>query len=322
MLFIGSAALAAHNMLPKGRVQGDTDIICTFDQFKFFVNEMKGYNRIIRSVPISGGKKWHVRVGNGWNFEFEFAFNGNTAYELLRRHNALEVDTTDILDREQKFATPAECLMLKLSHRYLKNNPHFLKTMNDIHHLRRNGVVLDEGLEELLVQREAETYVYSHPKLDVSKDAFFDGDGVNYIYDHDSIHEAVALMNDCIGTGDQQVTNFPAYKFYMQDGAQVMTSKEKFFAVPEHVRLYGVYEEACVLALERSQIPSGFTADPEKSFMLALEKVCTSITSGWFREYAWENYGNVVELYWEKGKDDYVWRFHQNKHLLKPFKTA
>jgi hypothetical protein len=29
-------------------------------------------------------------------------------------------------------------------------------------------------------------------------------------------------------------------------------------------------------------------------------KVCTSITSGWFREFAWENYDNVLDLYNDK----------------------
>ena len=112
----------------------------------------------------------------------------------------------------------------------------------------------------------------------------------------------------------------PAYTKYMKDGAQVMTSKDKFFAANEFVRLLGVYEESCVLALERSQIPHDFKPSPRYSFELALMKVCTSITSGWFREYAWENYDKVLDLYNELGEDDYVQRFKRNQHLLKPFK--
>ncbi len=70
-------------------------------------------------------------------------------------------------------------------------------------------------------------------------------------------------------------------------------------------RLYGVLEEAYVLALERSQIPFAGKVTPRQSFDIAIEKVCTSITSGWFREFAWENYDKVVELY----RDDYVEKF-------------
>ena len=52
-----------------------------------------------------------------------------------------------------------------------------------------------------------------------------------------------------------------------------------------------------VLALERHQIPNDFRPHPKKSFDMALMKVCTSITSGWFREWAWENYDQVQGLF-------------------------
>jgi hypothetical protein len=165
--------------------------------------------------------------------------------------------------------------------------------------------------EQIVKLREAESYNYAHPKLNVSSKDFFNGDGVNYVYDHDSIHEAVAC-----GTR-------PAYKWYMKDGSEVMTSKEKFLACNEEVRLYGVYEESCVLALERSQIPHGLGKEggpsARWSFEMALMKVCTSITSGWFREYAWENYQKVLDLYNELGENDYIERFNKNQHLLKPY---
>lgn len=65
-----------------------------------------------------------------------------------------------------------------------------------------------------------------------------------------------------------------------------------------------------MLALERSQIPHPGKWTPEKSFMFALEKVCTSITSGWWREYAWEHHEDAVSLY-ESARTDYVDRFKQ-----------
>ena len=174
--------------------------------------------------------------------------------------------------------------------------------------MRVIGATIPEELQEVLKKREAETYNYAHPNLNVSSNDFFKGDEVPYIYDHDSIHEAIALLGE------------PAYKQYMKDGSEVMTSKEKFFAAPEHVRLLGVYEESCVLALERSQIPFGDEVSPKESFVMALSKVCTSITSGWFREYAWEQYGAVMHFYHAMGEDDYVNRFKSNDHMLRPFK--
>src|SRR5699024_8466502 len=149
------------------------------------------------------------------------------------------------------WATPDICLAIKLSHRYLKNNPFFLKTMSHINYLRNKGVVLNDELQKIMLQRQAATLSYSHPKLDVGKKTFLND--TIYTLDHDSIHEAVALADK------------PAYKFYMKDDSEVMTSREKFEALPDVIKLAGVYEEACVLALERSQVPNEFNISPSVS---------------------------------------------------------
>lgn len=112
---------------------------------------------------------------------------------------------------------------------------------------------------------------------------FFNGDGVAYLYDHDEIHESV------------KIDSAPAYTNFQSDNAEVMCDMKKFFELPEQIRLNAVYEESCVLALERSIIPFG--TDYERAFVMALEKVCTSITSGKFREYAWENYYTVRDMF-------------------------
>lgn len=147
--------------------------------------------------------------------------------------------------------------------------------------LRQQGIELDDYLKEILVEREKLTNPSGY-KLNVNKKEFFT-DNVPYKYDHDSLHLAVAWPH------------LPAYMHYMQDNAEVMCSKDKFFSLRERMRLEGVFEEACVLALERAIIPHG--TDPTKAFEIALEKVCTSITKGWFREYAWENYDKVRAMF-------------------------
>ncbi|WOZ57556.1 hypothetical protein [Pseudomonas phage vB_PseuGesM_254] len=312
MLIIGSKALAHHGMLVDRQIN-DSDYICTMAQFRAWA---KSHKEIIRRcVPLSG-TKYHVRDKDGWNYEFEIAWEGTAARQLL-----------DIYEGHGE-ASADWCYALKMSHRYLKDSVHFLKTMRDIQFLRT--VISDDAHliieSDWFKQRECETYTYSHPKLDVSKEQFFTGDGVNYIYDHDSIHLTVAITQEWDQPENQDNYDqhpVPAYTFYMKDGSEVMTSKEKFMSAHESVRLYGVYEETCVLALERSQIPHGLGKEggptPRWSFEMALMKVCTSITSGWFREYAWENYDKVLAMYNDLGEDDYIQRFEQNKHLLKPF---
>lgn len=338
MLLVGSRALV-HHFPTLDRKPVDWDFICTFEEFQKWTKENKSIIR--HCVPLSGDK-YHVRDVDGMNYEFELAWEDTTGKYLL--------DCFDISDDgDYTIADPATLLFLKLSHRYLKNSPHFLKTMRDIQFLRSQGVELYSEHEDLMAQREAETYVYKHPKLDVTSKEFFNGDGVDYVYNHDTIHLTVALTERdsyrrtsgpstpgvLTSYGELVKTTYPAYTFYMKDGSEVMTSKEKFFSVPEQIRLYGVYEEACVLALERSQIVNNMMVDvesgkvwfdpsrsgptPRWSFEMALMKVCTSITSGWFREYAWENYDRVLDLYNSLGENDYVDRFIKNQHLLKPY---
>jgi hypothetical protein len=164
--------------------------------------------------------------------------------------------------------------------------------MEDIWALRLSGHgnIVDA---EFFKDRQKATYDYGHPVLKATRDEFFKDDF--YTYDHDSIHRAVAV-------GD-----VPAYTLYMVEGEQVLTSREKFDALPAHVRLCGVLEESYVLALERAVIPH--SANPATAFKMALSKVCTSITSGWFREFAWENYYKVASMF----DPDYVAKFEAAK---------
>ena len=124
-------------------------------------------------------------------------------------------------------------------------------------------------------------------------------------FDHDSLHLAVALQDK------------PAYQYYAIEGEEVLSSKDKFFnECDEHIRLCGVYEESCVLALERAVVPHN--VHPDKAFKMALMKVCSSITSGWFREYAYDHIDDVLKMYdgqyvnkFKKGLEDGVVKPHK-----------
>ena len=305
MLIIGSQAMIFHKL--TDRKARDTDVIATYSELQSLIRAIKEEKGIVISRPLSENK-WHIRDKDGWNTEVEIAWKGSSGDVLLQIEGVVE--------GKEAFASKEALLALKMSHRYLRNSPHFLKTMRDIQSMRAAGVKMTAELENLwLPQREAETYVYNHPKLNVDKQTFFD-DSVEYVYDHDTIHLTQALIWE---NSSLHCWPTPAYTYYMQDGAQVMTDREKFFSVDEQIRLYGVYEESCVLALERSQIPFNFEPDARRSFEMALMKVCTSITSGWFREFAYNSYDKVLDLYNELGENNYIERFKKNAHLLKPF---
>lgn len=175
---------------------------------------------------------------------------------------------------------------LKNTHKYsfhkFEQNRKDIIWLNDIFNRFDIPVEIDEELSQIIAERTSITYKKTPRLQNMKKENFFTNN-VKYVYDHDTIHAAVKLLDR------------PAYTYYMQDGAEVNCDKTKFYEQPEIVRLYGVLEESYVLALERSVIP--FKSDPDKAFKMALQKVCTSITGGWFREYAWDNYDKVLELY-------------------------
>lgn len=284
MLLIGSHALSYYLPNSLGRKCMDYDLIATYEQYERWIKGKK-FDYL---MPHNGAKKMVAKNKDGI-FEFEIAWPGSSAEALFNGATESVTDTLYInVNNIGMVHVPTLdfLYMMKMSHRFLKNSPHFLKTMNDIKLMKEKGAHIPDQLKEWFKAREKETYYYKHPNLNQGKMGFFDpNQGVQYVYDHDSIHQAMAHLE------------LPAYSYYKKDNEEVSCDKEKFFSLDEKYRLYGVIEEAYVLALERSQIPFKDKVTPEFSFNKALEKVCTSITSGWFRAWAYDNYDKVKALY-------------------------
>lgn len=91
---------------------------------------------------------------------------------------------------------------------------------------------------------------------------------------------------------------------------EVWCSRSKWDDLNEIDKLQCVIEESAILALERSIIPSLFLNNSFRgeqwAYEYALSKVCTSITSGFFREYAIEHWKQAI-----LGRPDYVAKFFQ-----------
>jgi len=293
VVIIGSTAL---NNWARVRVPRDLDVVGTYDGVMEYIKQFPIPKSI---VPIEHGNKLIIKTDYRI-IEAELAWPGSSNEMLLNL----------VGKQDQPVIAPLDMLYtIKMSHRYKKNSPHFKKTLDDILYMRSLGAKIPDEYQEFYALRQKESYDYSHPKLNVTKKDFFNGDSIPYVYDHDSIHEVVVMAPN----------RRPAYKQYMVEGAEVQCSREKFEACSRNIQLRGVLEEAYVLALERSQIPFKGQVAPRTSFLIALSKVCTSITSGWFREFAWENYYPVVALY----TDYYVEKFWKAvaSGKVKPYKA-
>jgi len=290
LLIIGSGKLGSPEWPRVSDGVKDLDIIGKYEDVISFIKR-----HLHTSVkPTDGGNKI-IAKADGVSYqviEAEIAWSGSVAEEMMQhclQHN--EIFYSREFDTEYMYLTDVQSLQLRMTHRYLKNSPHFHKTMQKIREAREKRIrgLLNRTYDtssafpvELMKRREDETYDYSHPKLNVSKENFFAADGVPYVYDHDSIHVSVARW----------VAGVPAYTKF--SSGEVYSSKEKFFnECSQQTRIRAVVEESCVLAIERSLVPFN-SISPAAAFSRALEKVCTSITSGWFREFAWEHYDEAV----------------------------
>ncbi|HMC00491.1 MAG TPA: hypothetical protein VKN14_05585 [Flavobacteriaceae bacterium] len=297
-LLIGSGALffaGEEYLCPKverTKKTCDIDWIGHYEDFE----KQKKLVKPKRIVPMNRGNKVVLFGDKIHEFEIAWREDGDGVCKQL-----LEIAKNDLTvafkhpSSDFYIATPDLIFTLKKSHRYLKDSPHFLKTMHDFRYLRDKGCQVPESLKEWYKLRVKQTYWYKHPRLkDMDKKSFFKDDNIPYKYDHDTLHLAVMHLDQ------------PAYNYFKPNTAEVECSREMFEKSSEEVKLYSVLEEAYVLALERSQIPTNGTVAPKRSFDIALMKVCSSITSGWWREYAYENYFKVQDMY----SESYVARFH------------
>src|SRR5690606_12312797 len=116
------------------------------------------------------------------------------------------------------------------------------------------------------------------PSLQKKTDEFFDDNVSNKTFIHDHIHAVMAYKDK------------PMFEYIKPDPDRVTCSKDFWEKLSQKDKIKCVLEEAMVIALERAMIPmyfdGGRLADPHKAFKWALMRICTTLCSGWFRQFA------------------------------------
>jgi len=327
MLLIGSQALAIRAPELLRRRPRDVDYVCSHAEYQEWRRTFR-FSTCRPETKVFSENKLAVQTQlreagddeDVW-VEFElFGAEGTVANDstsaILHSFAAADSDTIRHTTREGPVLIPSLNVLfaLKKSHRFLRNSPHFWKTLGDYHQMKAAGARVPDSMlwEAWFKRREAETYNYKHPSLNQDKKGFFSGDQVPYVWDHDSVHEAVML-------GVR-----PAYTYFQKDGAQVAVDRAKFEALPRAIQLASVVEEAMVLAVERSLVPHPSVLTPDQAWKLAFSKVLTSITSGWWREWAYENALDALRLYTTSGGAAYWNRFQAGiaSGQVKPYESA
>lgn len=179
---------------------------------------------------------------------------------------------------------------------YIQKRSHLFRPIKFARHIQEFQKIkeymrepLNEEQNQILKQRiklTKEKYGDRTPSLRKTNDDFFN-DKVKRYYVHDDIHRAVAYYDE------------PIYERLKHDPELAKCEKDLWLQLSHSDRVKCVQEECFVIALERYIIPSlieGKRHMPEKfSFYNALEKVCTTLCSGFFRDFAIDNWKEICQ---------------------------
>ena len=238
------------------------------------------------------------------------SIKNDTDWDVIsyKNHKGCEVHNPDILnnrsmtgyrsnsakvilpDGDEAFVmSPLGLAIIKRSHlwRDLSFNKHVI-------HYHKYGLAneLKSKLHIDIVQRDLEIrtndtmalFPQYQPNLNQTVENFFD-DAVIKIFDHDYLHSVVAFYEK------------PLYTKMQVDKTKAWCEKSMWDCFSHEDKIKCIAEEAMVIALERFIIPSQWKANSKVSFIKSLNKVCTTLCSGWFRDYAIDHYTEVIELF-------------------------
>lgn len=318
MILSGSKALYINNnvLISKERFnKADYDVIMSFSDFNSWFKSIKKH--IIKLVPIHISK-FNAKVsinGENKNFEIEIASdNHSTSFLLNNKEHTCENIYIDPLGIKWHCLKNEYLFINKKSH--INFPVHFEKSINDYHLIKnhigqiKNNTYTDQYT--LLKNTESNNKFskqHSTPKLNVSNDDFFkiSVKAAGRVYIHDDLHYVVKHFSK------------PIYEMIKNDNKQHMAwcDKDMFNNLPLETKIKCVQEECYVIALERYIIPEfRFYNDYLWCYKRALMRICTTLCSGFFRDFAVEHYHDIIDAY----NPDFVDKFNSaiKNGYLKP----
>jgi hypothetical protein len=277
MVIIGSKALNYH--IPAYSVPNDSDYMGTEKEILAYC-----YNN---QITVEKKEYLHLTVYSGRDaqgsfHEFEVAKAGRSSDDYLKLVRNVEGSLV--------YAPLKMLFSLKKSH--INYAIKFDKHIKEYHFLK--DLLGEDSLKDITAKRYKETkerLKVRLPKLNQTvKEFVSESQGlVQRIYDHDDIHRIVAH-------GDH-----PAYFKIQPDTTRVWCSKDMWNELQDIEKIEMVLEEAYVIALERKIIPmikqGGELCTTEQAFKWSLMRICTTLASGYFRQYAVDNYYKIVSHY-------------------------
>lgn len=181
---------------------------------------------------------------------------------------------------------PVGLAIIKRSHlwRDLSFEKHMMHWVNYLRNLTFMFTAVDKEILSDRIRLTQEAYPQGHPRLNQSVKDFFD-DAVVKKFSHDWLHELYAYHDE------------PLYKKLQEDYTQAWCKKELWERLSHEDKLDCIAEEAYVIATERMLVPKDYKYPAKLAYIKAVNKICTTLCSGWFRDYAIDNYKEVLDLF-------------------------
>ena len=284
MLVVGSKALNYHFPQFKREVK-DIDIIGNSDDIKYLINTLNpekvlDNHNITTLLNIQNPNEFF----NTKNVEVLNSDNSESLMEYIK------YETKDgKLGSGLRYASPEVLLSLKKSHIHFPIK--FQKHIKDYNLLL--DILKEDKLNNITKINFKETEdrfgKLKTPSLKKSTSKFFDqSEGyVKYFYVHDDIHQVMSHYDR------------PIYEDMQTNSESAWCQKDLWENFTFEKKAKCVLEEAYVIALERKIIPMlngiGDVVSSKKALEWSLMRICTTLCSGWFRQFATDNYIKISE---------------------------
>jgi len=321
MILIGSrAAIARYGTF--AREPNDWDIIASLDELNHWQSVNR--NQIEYLHPNKDGTKYRCRTKSGDAIEFEIMdFRSSSRYlwdHIIR--SGTGVKTVCAFNEYLRVPSIKILYLIKRSHIYWP--VHWEKNITDLHWLDlrfprpHEYDFHEQRFFELRFQETAEKFGNKKMNLNQTNDEFFAKSAkfVGRVLPHDRIHEILKIFDA------------PVHTMAKQDQSKALMDKDLFFKLSDQYQIAAIKEEAMVIGTERVLMPKFFRHehidmdDIRAAYFYGLKRVSTTLTSGWFREFAIDNWPRVNFLpfnFWDRLIDheaDVLLANHESLHSL------
>jgi hypothetical protein len=283
MLIVGSKSLSK----TFGVSYNDIDIIGSEIDLSNLIKSLnpKRVSRTDYIATLYGIDKTDIFDTN--NIEVLLYDNSNSLKKYMEYENAFD---------GVKYASLEVLLSLKKSHIHFpyKFDKHIKSYSLLLDHLKYDRLSHITSLN--FKETEYRLGKLKTPSLNKKVNMFFD-QSTNFVksyFVHDDMHLAVSHYDR------------PLYERMQKDKTLAICDKLMWEGFSFDDKCKCILEEAYVISLERKILPMIFGGGkyytPLQAFNWSLMRICTTLCSGWFRQFATDNYFRVKEYY----NDNYV----------------